>query len=73
MCCCCKGNYRERFPFSSAGDEGEPLGLDGHAGALDMLLDIPEKEKNQNFVSFLNLFIKFIRNLTSYNKEWGRG
>ena len=39
-----KAPYRERFPFSSAGDEGEPLGLNGHPGALDMLLDIPENK-----------------------------
>ncbi len=39
-----KATHRKRLSLSSTGDEGEPLGLDGHPGALDMLLDIPENE-----------------------------
>ncbi len=36
--------YREGLPPATAGDEGEALGLDGHARPLHVLLDVPVRE-----------------------------
>lgn len=37
--------HRERLPPPAAGDEREALGLDGDAGSLDVLLDVPARAK----------------------------
>lgn len=39
--------YRERLPFTPAGNKSEALGLDRDSGPLDVLLNVPRKEKKE--------------------------
>ena len=39
---------RERLALAAAGNEREPLGLDGHPSSLYMLLDVPKTQSNSS-------------------------
>jgi hypothetical protein len=68
-------SHRKRFPPPSAGDEREPLGLDGHSRALDVLLNVPgngRRKNNKTNVRFPRYFFMLDSPLHGFGQNAGK-